>query len=92
MIYYEDAVRKAIRKGFLPKEIFTQFNHVFLALSVVCDFSMFDIKRLKSSGERHYYRLRKGKYRAIFYRKEQDFYVTLIAKREEVYTLWESHP
>ena len=36
-----------------------------------------------------YYRLRKGKYRAIFYYNKDDIYVIFIGKREEVYDIWE---
>jgi len=35
-----------------------------------------------------YYRLRKGKYRAIFYIEASNYYVISIAKREEVYKQW----
>jgi len=40
---------------------------VFIALDTTHDLSLFDIKKLKSSEKRTYYRVRKGKYRAIFY-------------------------
>ena len=36
-----------------------------------------------------YFRLRKGKYRAIFYAEGGDLYVVHVGKREEVYRLWE---
>jgi len=55
----------------------------------VNDLSIFDIKRLRTSGKRNYYRLRKGKYRAIFYIENKNYYVISIAKREEVYREWE---
>jgi mRNA interferase RelE/StbE len=67
MIHYENVVKKAVTKGLLPKERFARFNNVFIALETTADMGLFDIKKLKSSDKRTYYRLRKGKYRAIFY-------------------------
>jgi len=88
MIYYENEVKKAVKKGTLPKEIFARFNNVFIALDTTGDLGLFDIKKLKSSEKRTYYRLRKGKYRAIFYIEDNDYYVISIEKREEVYRKW----
>ncbi len=53
------------------------------------DLSLFDIKKLKASEKRTYYRVRKGKYRAIFYIENNNYYVISIDKREEVYDKWE---
>ena len=89
MIFYEDNIKKSVKKGVLPKDIFKRFNNVFISLDTTNDLGLFDIKRLKTSGERCYYRLRKGKYRAIFYIESDDYYVISIAKREEVYQKWE---
>ena len=69
----------------MPREVFIRFNNVFIALNETKDLGLFDIKMLKSSLKRKYYRLRKGKYRAIFYIDNDDYYVISIAKREEVY-------
>ncbi len=89
MIFYEDEIGKAVKKGSLPKEIFNRFNNVFIALDKTKDLGLFNIKKLRSSEERTYYRLRKGKYRAIFYVGKGNYYVISIAKREEVYQQWE---
>jgi mRNA interferase RelE/StbE len=89
MILYEDSVKKAVKKGTLPKEVFKRFHNVFIALETTDDLGLFDIKKLKSSEQRSYFRLRKGKFRAIFYIEERDYYVISIAKREEVYKRWE---
>ncbi len=89
MILYEDSIKKAVKKGTLPKEIFQRFNNVFIALNATNDLGLFDIKKLKSSEQRSYYRLRKGKFRAIFYIEKKNYYVISIAKREEVYKQWE---
>ncbi|MDA8106958.1 MAG: hypothetical protein M0Z71_16465 [Nitrospiraceae bacterium] len=88
MVVYEDNVRRAVLKGLLPKEIFIRFHNVFISLDVTHDLSLFDIKKLKSAEKRTYYRARKGRYRAIFYIDENNYFVISIAKREEVYDKW----
>jgi len=88
MVFYEESVKKSISKGVLPIEIFKRFNNVFIALDTTDDLKLFDIKRLKASEKRTYYRVRKGKYRAIFYIEDNSYYVITIAKREEVYDKW----
>ena len=89
MIRYEDGIKKAVKKGALPKEVFKRFHNVFIALEATNDLGLFDIKKLKSSEQRSYFRLRKGKFRAIFYIEKKNYYVISIAKREEVYKQWE---
>ena len=89
MIQYEDSVKKDLKKGALSALILRQFHNAFLSIDLTHDFSLFDIKRLKGRNQREYYRLRKGKYRAIFYLEVADIRVVIIAKREEVYDLWE---
>jgi mRNA interferase RelE/StbE len=71
--------------------IFEQFHHAFQALELTNDLSIFDIKALKGGAgdERFYFRLRKGKYRAIFYVENENYYVISIAKRDEVYKKWQ---
>jgi mRNA interferase RelE/StbE len=89
MVFYEDGVKKAVKKGALSEETFQRFNNVFISLDTTNDLGLFNIKKLKSSEKRTYYRLRKGKFRAIFYIEEHNYYVISIAKREEVYKQWE---
>ncbi len=89
MVFYEDVIKKAVKKGALPKETFQRFNNVFISLDTTNDLGLFNIKKLKSSEKRTYYRLRKGKYRAIFYIEKSSYYVISIAKKEEVYKQWE---
>lgn len=89
MVFYEDVIRKAVKKGTLPKEIFQRINNVFISLDTTNDLGLFDIRKLKTSEKRTYYRLRKGKYRAIFYIDQNSYYVISVAKREEVYKQWE---
>ncbi|RMG72712.1 MAG: hypothetical protein D6710_04395 [Nitrospirae bacterium] len=89
MIYYEKDVLKDVKKGKIPQEVFKRFHNIFISLEVTGDLGLFDIKRLKISGQRTYYRLRKGKSRAIFYIEEKNYYIISIAKREEVYKGWQ---
>jgi len=89
MIFYEDGVKKSVAKGLVPKGVFKRFNNAFIAIDTTNDLGLFDIKKMKSSGQRTYYRLRKGRYRAIFYIENSNYFVISIAKREEVYHQWE---
>jgi len=89
MIFYEKAVQKAIKKGDVPKEIIRLMHNAFLSLELTNDFNLFDIKKIKGDYSRDYFRLRKGKYRAIFYIENSDYYIIYIGKREEVYRSWE---
>jgi len=89
MINYENDVKKAVAKGLIPKNIFIRINNAFIAIDTTKDLGLFDIKKMKSSEQRTYYRLRKGKYRAIFYTEDGNYFVISIAKREEVYDRWE---
>lgn len=89
MVCYDTSVEKDIKKGNIPTEIVKLFINAFSALDNTKDLNLFDIKSLKSSDETDYYRLRKGKYRAIFFMKDDNFYVQNIAKREDVYKKWQ---
>lgn len=88
MFYFNKEIQKSIKKGNLPKEIAKLFQHAFLSLDKTQDLNLFDIKQLTSNKENNYYRLRKGKYRAIFTIENDDFYIHSILKREEVYKKW----
>ncbi len=88
MVYYESVVRKAITKGKIPRSVATTIHNAFLSLDLTRDFALFDIKEMKGEYRRTYYRLRKGKYRAIFY-VDDDLFVVYVGKRDEVYRLWE---
>lgn len=91
MVKYSDDILKKVQKRLLPQEIFVHFNNAFISLDLTKDLKLFDIKQLKLSEnkERLYYRIRKGKYRAIFYLENNDIYVIALDKREEVYKKWQ---
>ncbi len=85
MVYYDRDIKKEIAKGALPQNIVRLFNDAFQALNVSKNLNLFDIKKLVSNSSKEYYRLRKGKYRAIFTIENNDFFVHAISKRSEVY-------
>jgi len=91
MVSYLDDILKRIKKGSIPKEIFIHINNAFYSIDLNKDLTLFDIKQLKISEEnsRIYYRLRKGKYRAIFYMEDDNIFVVALDKREEVYKKWQ---
>jgi len=88
MVFYDSDIKKDMKKGRISTEIVKLFHHAFLALDQTNDLNLFDIKKLVSNGTVDYYRLRKGKYRAIFTIENQDYYVHAISKRSEVYKKW----
>jgi mRNA interferase RelE/StbE len=89
VVFYDKDIKKDIKKGLLPKEVVKLFTHAFQSLDQTKDLNLFDIKQLKTSSSKEYYRLRKGKYRAIFTIEDKDFYVHAITKRAEVYRKWQ---
>lgn len=91
MVCYIDDILKRIKKGQIPKDIFLHINNAFYSIDLTKDLTLFDIKQLKIAEEksRIYYRLRKGKYRAIFYIEEENIFVIALDKREEVYKKWQ---
>ena len=88
MIKYELKVNKSIKRGNIPKDIFEHINNAFVAIDKTKDLTLFDIKKLKEATKRNYFRLRKGKYRAVFYIENHNIFVIAIDKREEVYKKW----
>ena len=91
MIRYVDDITKRISKGLIPTDIFLHINNAFTAIDITKDLNLFDVKQLKMTKEtgRIYYRLRKGKYRAIFYIENSDIFVVALDKREDVYRKWQ---
>ncbi len=85
MVSYEKEVYKKLKKGIPPKEIFVHLDNVFRAIDLTNDLNLFDIKPLKGDRKRKTYRLRKGKYRALFYIEDGGIFVFRIDKREDVY-------
>ena len=82
---------KRVDKGLIPYDIFLHINNAFTAIDITKDLNLFDIKQLKMSRDanRIYYRLRKGKYRALFYMEDNDIMVIALDKREDIYRKWQ---
>ena len=91
VVRYAEDIVKRISKGLISQDIFLHFNNAFMAIDLTKDLNLFDIKQLKMSKEssRIYYRLRKGKYRAIFYVENEDIMVVALDKREDIYRKWQ---
>lgn len=89
MVFYEKAVQKSYLKGEIPGTTMKLIHNAFLSLDITKDLDLFDIKKIKGNYKRVYYRLRKGKYRALFYFSKKDIYVINISKRDEVYKRWQ---
>ncbi len=88
VVFYDSDVKKAIKKGNLPRDVARLFKTTFDVLDSTGDLNLFDIKQLTSNSEKTFYRLRKGKYRAIFLYEDENIYVLAISKRDEVYKKW----
>jgi mRNA interferase RelE/StbE len=91
MVCFSDEIEKGISKKTFPKEVFLQFDNAFKSLDLTKDLSLFDIKKLKDSKnkKRAYYRIRKGKFRAIFFIQDNDYFIITLDKKEDVYRKWE---
>lgn len=88
MVFYDSDIKKEMKKGTIPTDVVRLFYHAFEALDQSGDLNLFDIKKLISNASLDYYRLRKGKYRAIFTIENDSYYVHAISKRSEVYRKW----
>jgi mRNA interferase RelE/StbE len=89
MIMYLEDIVKRVKKGQIPKEVFVHINNAFESIDLTKDLNLFDIKKIKEGDTRNYYRIRKGKYRAIFYIDGEIIYVVALDKREDVYKKWQ---
>ena len=91
MVRYAEEIEKKVSKGLIPQDVFLHINNAFTAIDATNDLTLFDIKQLKMSEEsrRVYYRLRKGKYRAIFYAENDNIMVIALDKREDIYRKWQ---
>jgi len=89
MVRYEIAVRKRIGKRAIPPRVMRTLHTALTVVDQTRDLRLFDIKEIRGSFKRTYYRLRKGKYRAIFFFDDHGIAVVHVGKRDEVYRLWE---
>jgi mRNA interferase RelE/StbE len=89
VVRYDENIAKRTGKKLIPWNVFMHLNNILMAIDLNKDLTLFDIKQLKVLAERVYYRLRKGKYRAIFYMADDDIWVVALDKREEIYKKWQ---
>ena len=81
-----DIVIRNASKGIPPKKVFDTMINAFRSLELTSDLNLFDIKALTTKANRTFYRLRKGKYRAVFhYNDDNEILIDFIEKREVVY-------
>lgn len=84
-VVYSRLVHKKVVKGKIAIEIWEDFKHAFDSFSKHLNFRIFDIKKLIVKNESVYYRLRLGKYRALFRMDQHRIYVENIGPRGGIY-------
>jgi mRNA interferase RelE/StbE len=67
MVRYESSVLKQIEKRSIPTQVLRTMHTALNVLDQTRDLGLFDVKEMRGSFKRTYYRLRKGKFRAIFF-------------------------
>ena len=82
-VVYSKRIARQVRKRKLPQDIWTDFRDAFQSLADTMNFRLFDIKKLTDKGP--YYRLRLGRYRALFRIDKETIYVEDIGPRGEIY-------
>ena len=93
MVIYAKSIVKRVDRGLIPKGVFLHIHNAVVAVDLTKDLDLFDITQLTTSKRtnRIYYRLRKGKYRAVFYIRDNDLLVVALDKREDVYRKWQTY-
>lgn len=84
-VLYGKQVKKRVEKKKLPRDTWYDFRDAFNSLASTRNFRLFDIKKLVKKGPYVYFRLRLGKYRALFHIERETIFVENIAHRSEVY-------
>jgi mRNA interferase RelE/StbE len=88
MVEYAKDILKDVKSGKVPHRTFLQIHHCFEAMEKVGDMTIFDVKPIKGDFERNYFRLRKGRYKAIFFFDHGNIKVIALEHRSEVYRQW----
>ena len=84
-VVYSKRVGRRVRKRKLPSDVWVDFRDAFKSLADTKNFRLFDIKKLTDKGQYRYYRLRLGRYRALFWIEKETIYVEDIGPRGEIY-------
>ncbi len=69
----------------MPHEAWADFRDAFDNLARTQNFRLFDVKKIVNKGPHVFYRLRLGKYRALFWMDGTTMFVEDIAPRGEAY-------
>ncbi len=84
-VVYSKNVIKAVQKRKLSMETWENFRDAFASMARTGNLRMFDVKKMLVKNEHHYYRLRIGKYRALFRMTQDSIVVEEIGSRGGVY-------
>ena len=88
MLRVSEVVEKELSKGNIPKDIYLMIYNALIEIDKNKDITLYDVRDIKDQHHKlkyHYYRLRKGKFRAIFYFSDDDTYLYAAGKREDIY-------
>lgn len=85
VVVYGKRIARHVRKRKLPADIWADFRDAFRSLADTKNFRLFDIKKLTDKGQHRYFRLRLGRYRALFWIDKDTIYVEDIGPRGEIY-------
>ncbi len=90
MVVLDKSVIKELKKHKVPKHIYENIYNALIDIDRHKDISLYDVTEIQDQHHQykyHYYRIRKGDYRGIFYFDSDDTYLYAIEKRETVYNL-----
>ncbi len=88
MLVISGDVLKTYKKGRPPRHIYVSIYNALIEVDKTKDISLYDITDIQDQHNKykyHYYRIRKGDYRGIFYFDNDNTYLYAIEKREVSY-------
>ncbi len=88
MLVIEKRLLKKVAKCLIPKQKYEDFKEALKLVDETKDLALFDILRIQDQHNKYihiYYRMKKGKYRAIFYFENDNTYFYDMGKRETIY-------
>jgi len=88
MLIVSEAVEKVLSKGKIPMHIYLSIYEALIEIDKNKDITLYDVTDIQDQHHKlkyHYYRLRKGKYRSIFYFNDVNTHLYAIEKREDIY-------
>ena len=88
MLIIEDTVKKTLKKHLVPKHIYVNIYNALTTVDEIKNVDLFDITDMQDQYQKykyHYYRIKKGNYRGIFYFDGDNTHLYAMGKRETVY-------